>query len=796
MLKHNLRLFFRVISRQRLHSMLTIGGLGLGLTAVLLAFVFIDDERAFDDLHDKKDRIYRVNKWVQDPGGERFKVAETPGLMAAAMDQDFPEVEAAAKIAPWFDEVLLSYQDQHQRIKNWVFADSNFFYLFDFELLAGAGPNQVLSTPGQMVISQSLAKRLFGDRDPIGKVIKGLNDQNFTVSGIIADAPRQSHIQYDALVSWASTQPASNVLNFSFMNNWLGQTVYTYVLLRDVQQEQAVNDKMAGFTAQYMPNRTDRYSFHLQAFGDIYLNSYDIRFLRFDKLGSATFLKTFSWIALLILLIACFNYINMTTARSLQRAKEVGVKKVLGAGQKQLLTQFLAETLGMVSLATILAAALSPMLLPRLNSWFNKDIPQEALLSPTTLTFLLIVLAVTSLTAGLFPGWLLSRFKPIRIFQKVTSFSPQGEWPRQILTTLQLTVGVSLIMGTIMLQQQFRFLVNSDLGFDKEEVMVMHTPPGIDSSATAFRNALEALPGIASVSICQASVKEGTFGTTVLPNKGSTEELPVQLFRVDSNYLRTYGMEMASGRFLGRSADLDPGAIVVNEAFVQQMGWENPLEESIRFNEGATPTPIVGVVQDFNFSSLHQEVSPLVMHLDGRKSNISVRFEPNQVATLLPQLKQVWERFEARFPFEYYFMDEFFARQYSAEQQMLRVISLFSFVAIIIACLGLYGLSAFGIARRRKEIGIRKVLGASVARIIGMLSGSFLKLVAISLLIATPLVWYIAQIWLQNFAYHINLSWWMFLGAGTIMALIVLLTIGNQSWQAAKNSPVHALRTE
>lgn len=796
MLKHNFKLFFRVITRQRLHSLLTIGGLGLGLTAVLLAFVFIEDEKSFDTFHHKMDRLYRVNKWVQDPGGERFKVAETPGLMAATMDQDFPEVEAAAKVAPWFDEVLLSYEDQHHRIKNWVFADSNFFYLFDFKLLAGADPTQVLSAPGQMVVSQSLAKRLFGDRNPIGKSIRGLNEQMFTVSGVIEDAPRQSHIQYDALVSWASTQPNSNVLNFSFMNNWLGQTVYTYALLRSSEQQQAVNDKMAGFTAQYMPNRTDRYNFYLQPFDEIYLNSYDIRYLRFDKMGSAAFLRTFSWIALLILLIACFNYINMTTARSLQRAKEVGVKKVLGAQRKQLLSQFLAETMGMVSLATVFAAALSPLLLPRLNSWFNKDIPSEALLSPTTLVFLLLVLGLTSLAAGLFPGWLLSKFRPIGIFHGTSRLSPQGEWPRQILTTLQLTVSVGLIIGTLLLQQQFGFLLNRDLGFNKEEVMVMNTPPGIDSSVTAFRNAVHALPGVVSVSICQARVRDGTFGTTVLPKKGSAEELPVQLFRVDSNYLRTYGMDMSSGRFLGRPSDVDPGAIIINEAFVRQMGWENPLEETIRFNEEGEPVPIVGVIKDFNFSSLREAISPLVMYLDERRSNISIRFEPQQLATLLPQIKQQWERFEARFPFEYYFVDEFFAREYVAEKQMLRVISLFSVIAIVIACLGLYGLSAFAIARKRKEIGIRKVLGASVVGIVGLLSGRFLKLVAISLLIATPLVWYMAQAWLQNFAYHINLSWWMFLGAGGLMAFIVLLTVGGQSWRAANSNPIHALRTE
>ncbi|MEZ5039419.1 MAG: ABC transporter permease [Saprospiraceae bacterium] len=796
MLEQNIRLFFRVISRERLHTLLTVGGLALGLAAVLLAFVFIQDENSFDGFHAKKERIFRVNKWVKETSGEQNEDAETPGLMAASMEEDLPEVEAAARIAPWFDKVLVSYEDQHLQIENWVFADSNFFYLFDFKVIAGGDPHKLLLMPGQMVLTQTLAKRLFGDRDPIGKSIKGLNDRLYTVSGIVEDAPRQSHIQFDALVSWASTQPGSNFLSFSFMNNWLGQTVYTYVLLRDPGQMATVNDKMANFTAQHMPDRIDRYRFFLQPLKEVYLHSYELRYLRFDKMGSASFLRTFSIIALLILLIACFNYINMTTARSLQRIKEVGVKKVLGAQKGQLLKQFLIETAGMVIFSTFLATSLAPLLLPRLNAMFGKEIPVESVFSTSATGFLLAIILLTSVLAGLFPGLMLSQFKPISIFQQRTRLSSGGELPRQILTTLQLTVSVALIIGTILLQKQFSYLLNRDLGFDKEQVMVMHTPPGIDSSATAFREALSTIPGVISLSICQATASDGTFGSGVFPDKASQEELPVQLFRVDTAYLRTYGMEMAAGRFLDRSSDIDPGAVVINETLAHQMDWDNPLEKSIRFNATDEPVRIVGVIKDFNFSSLHEAVSPLVMYLDGRKSNVSLRFDPAQLANLLPQVQQIWERFEARFPFDYYFVDEYFSKQYTAEQQMLNVIRLFSILAIFIACLGLYGLTSFAIARRRKEIGIRKVLGASIRSIMALLSSSLLKLTGIALLLATPLVWYLSTDWLQNFAYHVNLSWWMFLAAGLLMVVIVMATVGIQSMRAAVANPVKALRME
>ena len=331
MIQQNIRLFFRSLTRQKIHFLLTSSGLTIGLTAVLLAFIFIQDEQQFDVFHSKADRIFRVNKTLQENNGDLTKNAETPGKMAAALDADFPEVELATHISPWFDEVLVTYEDQNTFVKNWVFADSNFFDVFDFQMISGGNPVEILSKPGQILITPELAQNLFGGKDPIGKVVKGQNDKDFMVAGIVERAPRQSHIQYDALVSWASTESQSNFMDFGFMNNWLGQTVYTYLLLRKPEQMVAVNEKFADFTAQYMNNRKDTYSFFLQSLPEVYLQSTDLQYLRGGKYGSASFLQTFSIIALLILLIACFNYINITTAKSLQRAKEVGVKKSVGS---------------------------------------------------------------------------------------------------------------------------------------------------------------------------------------------------------------------------------------------------------------------------------------------------------------------------------------------------------------------------------------------------------------------------------------------------------------------------------
>ena len=796
MLKHNLSVFIRQLFRDKTNTLITLSGLVLGLTAVLLAFTFISDEHRFDQFHSKSERIFRVNKDYSDPSGDLSKNAETPGRMAATLDADFPEVEVAAHIAPWFGDVLVSYEDQHIEVDNWVFADSNFFRIFDFNILKGGDRSQVLAQPGQILLTPSLAHRLFGDQNPIGKTIFGLKDKLFTVSGIIEEAPRQSHIQYGAIASWASTESSSGFLDFSFMNNWLGQTVYTYALLRRPDQMAAVNAKLPQFTAQYMPDRTERYAFYLQPLSEVYLHSTDIRYLRGGKYGSATFLRTFSIIALLILLIACFNYINITTARSMQRAKEVGVKKVLGAFKGQIIRQFLTETLSITLLAAILATGIAHLLLPKLNGWFEKDIPHTLLWEYKTIGVLGFVILATAALSGLFPSLLLAKFRPVSILQSSLKLSPGGQLPRQVLTTLQLAVGIGLIAGTLLLHQQFQYLLNKDIGFDKEQVLIMHTPPGIDSSAMAFRHALESLPGISSVSICNAAMPDGTFGSTVIPEGNNGEEVPIQIFRVDSNYVKTYGIRIAEGRFLNRASDFDPGSLVVNETLVKQMGWESGVRKTIKFSANDTPYPIVGVVEDFHYNSLHQPVGPAVLYLDDRKNNISVRIESEQLASILPRMRQLWGQFESRHPFDYYFLDDYFAKNYVKEKQMVQVITLFAGLAIFIACLGLYGLAAFAVARRRKEIGIRKVLGASLPGILALLTTNFFKLVLIAMILSTPIMWHFLQTWLQNFTYHISLSWQTFALAGVLMLVIVLLTVCAQSVRAALANPIDSLRNE
>ncbi len=792
MIKNDFKLLLRSIFHQKINFLITLSGLVLGFTTLLLAFTLIRDEKGFDSFHKNAKDIFRVNKWSTDPSGEKIKLAETPGLMAAQLVKDYPEVKAATRLAPWFDEVLFSKDEQNIKVKKVVFVDSNFFQFFNFHLLRGTNPSNVLSLPGQVVLTPSLAKSLFGNEDPIGKTVKAF-DKLFMVSGIVADAPRQSHIQYDALISWASTKSVS-YLNFNFMNNWLGQTVYTYVQLGSASEIVSVNKKLPQFTVSYMPNRVGMYDFYLQPLSEIYLHSSDITQLRGGKYGSATFLQTFSFVALLILLIACFNYINITTAQSLKRAKEIGMKKLLGANKSQLLIQFFFETLVTLFFAAIVAVAIAKLLLPVFNNWFEKDIPGSELLSFETIQFMVTVILATSVITGIFPALLLLKFKSISIIRNKTGLSPKGEIPRQVLITLQLCISIGLIAGTLLLQKQFHFLLNRDLGFDKNQVIILKTPPGIKSNMDAFAQELRSLPDVKSFSICQAAMPEGTFGTTVYPEGSNGKEVPVQEFRVDTSYLKTYGLTMKEGRFLSRSTD--SFALVVNETLVRQMGWKDPVGKTIRFGSNAAQIPVIGVVKDFNFNSLYQAITPLVMYLDNRKNNISIRFVSAHVSDLVKNLQRIWHKYEPAYPFEYSFLDEFLAKNYLKEKQLTSIISLFAAIAIFIACLGLYGLTSFIIGRRTKEIGIRKTLGASVQNIFGMLTMNFFKSMVIALLISTPLIWYFTHRWLQNFAFHVNPNVWVFVFAGCIMFLIVLITISFQIIKAALSNPVKSLRTE
>ncbi len=796
MIKQFLLQILRSISRQKLTFLINSSGLVIGITAVILVTVLITDELKFDNFHDDPELIFRVNKWYTSPGGERSKNAETPGLMAKTLVEDFPEINSATHIAPWFDEVLLTHEATNIYTDKWVFADAHFFEIFNFKIYGNQDPKTLISKPGQVLITPELAAKLFGKMDPVGQVVQGVGNKYYQVTGIIESAPRQSHIQYEVIASWASTESQSGFLDFGFLNNWLGQTVITYLKLNPTSTSVSVNQKFPEFTARYMPDRIDMYDFYLQPLSEIYLHSTDIQYLRGGSYGSYRFLKVFAWIASLILIVACFNYINITTARSLQRAKEVGVKKVLGASNYQLLNQFVFETFALVIFSAAIAVVLAGVLLPLINNWFGKSIPLEQLMDPIVLIILLGGISITTLLSGIFPGFVLTRFKPVQSLKSMFGISPRGVLPRMIFTTIQLSVGIGLIATSWVFQKQYKYLIHKDLGFAKDQIVTMKTPPGIDSNYTAFLNEVNKLPGVISTSMCQAVIQQGTFGTTVIPEGYGDQEVPVRAFRVDTNYLNTFNLEIANGRFFKHISDFSEGGIVINQAFANQMNWINPVGKRIKFPGSDASSNIIGVIKDFHFSSLHEVVSPLIMYLDNRRGNISVRFNPDQANELLAQLQPLWKKFESRYPFDFQFLDDYFANSYANESHLNRIVQVFTALAIFIAFLGIIAWISFALARRKKEIGIRKILGSTGLRIMHLLAKDFILPLSISFLIAVPIVHGILQKWLHNYAYHHPLQLWIYFGAGIIMAAIVMLTISTQCLTVFYSNPIESLRDE
>lgn len=795
-MKQHLLYIIRSLARQKIPFFINLMGIIIGMTAVILATAIVVDEIKFDKFHNDHSQIFRVNKWNTEPSGIKSQMAETPGLMAPTMEADFHEVAYATRMAPWFDEVLLTHEHTNISTSKWLFTDPNFFEVFDFKIITPGSPKELIDGPGQILITPDLAIKLFGKKEPVGKLVQGVGDRIYQVTGLVENPPRRSHIQYEIIASWASTESESGFLDFSFMNNWLGQTVYTYLKLGAVEDALKLEAKLAGFTAKYMPNRTDMYDFYLQSLADIYLQSDQLRYLRGGRYGSINFLKSFSWIALLILIIACFNYINITTARSLQRSKEVGVKKVLGASKTQLVFQFILETFLLVLVASLISLTLSTILLPEINLWFDKSTPLTMLWNPIVLAILSSMIIITSIFAGAFPGLLLSRFRPIEVLKSARMKSPGGKFPREVLTTLQLSAGIGLIAAAFVFQKQFKYLLQKDLGFNKEQVLSMSTPPGIDSNYIAFQNELNQMPGVLSASMCQAVIQQGTFGTTVIPEGSNGKEVPVISFRVDSNYLNTFGMTMVSGRFFNRASDLNSGGIVVNETMVNQMGWVDPLNRKVKWPGNENSYPIIGVIKDFHYNSLHEAISPIIMYLDSRKSNISIRFNPDMIETVLEQLSSLWKKFEARYPLEYQFLDESFAQAYTSENRMVQIITAFALIAILIGCMGIYGVVSISLTQRRKEIGIRKVLGSSNLQIIQLIIYTFLIPLGIAFIIAVPIVNIILQNWLQNYAFHLPIQISNYLFSGLIMSTIVILTIASQSIYAARTNPVKSLRNE
>lgn len=794
MLKNYIKFTLRNLRKLRMYMLFNLLGLTVGISCALLAVVFFLDETSFDKFHSKSDELYRVVRTTNNENGVTDVRPDVSGLLGPTLAEEHPEVMAATRLLPWFNEAVLSYEQRNLKMGELVFADENFFEVFDFNLLRG-NPADVLVAPNSIVLTKTVAEGLFGSSDPIGKTIVGLNDVSFNVTGIVEDAPENSHIMFNALMSWSSTTQ-SGPLSFRFINNWLGQTVYTYLEMNQGFNQADFEARMNKTLYQNLPEREGVYDLSLQPFADVYLGSVHMNGSRDVKLGSYELLRIFGAIAAFILIIACLNYINISTSKAAKRAREIGVRKVLGATKRQLTWQFIGDALVLCLLSTLLAVLLVDLFIPYFNSITGKTISSDTILNADTLLYIGALVVMVSLFAGFYPALVLSSMKPVQSLKKLNARSARGIL-RQAMMVFQFSLSAIVIIGAVVVYQQNDLLMSKDLGFNKEQLIVMNLPGSLQNQADALRNELQTHPDVMMTSVCQAAMGDGTFSSGTFAEQ-STEEISTEIFRVDYDFIKTWQLQMAEGRDFDRNLPSDAGGIIVNEAMVKAAGWTEGLGKKLRFQrEGGQEVPIIGVVKDFNYAPLTAyTVSPVVIYLDNRKSNLTVRVSGNNMRDVLDHMESSWTRFEERVPFTYYFVDEHFAEMYEVESRFFKIIMIFSMISVFIACLGLYGLTAFTIEQKTKEIGIRKVLGAGLTDVLYLINKKFAILILLAFALAIPVGYWASEEWLNQFPYRISIGAMAFVAAGLKVFVVAALTTSHQALRASKMDPVNSLRYE
>lgn len=798
MLYHNLKLGLRSLYRNKTFSLINLLGLAIGLASCIIIGLYVYSEMSFDRFNTNHAQLYRVNNIVNEKGKEGYKMGITPGLLAEELPKVLPEVKMATRFRPWFTEMLVSYDTVHIKLDDVAYADASFLRMFDFPL-KGGDRKTALSEPFTAVITESTAKKYFNNDDPIGKTLVTLNNIPVKVTAVAKDVAFNSSLQFTMLISWATVAAPANKDYFFWMNNSTTNVNYTFVQLAGNTNAAKVGDNISAIQHQHRDETEFSYRLYLQALDDIHLHSSDILYAEQFHTNSSKIVYTLLIIAGLILLIACFNFINLTTAGALGRAKETGVQKVLGASQSQLVKKFFSESFTLCLVAFAVALLLVIIVLPLFNQLANTDLKPVLLLQWQVVFSLVGLLLLISVIAGLYPAIFLSGFRSTDVFRNVIK-TGKNTWLRQSLVTTQFALSILLAIATIVVNRQMHYLSSKDLGFNKDQVAVIQLANSnieLNHKSTAFITALKQNPGVIQVSASNRVPGQTLTGYGIIPEGHTLDEhLMANVLETDVAFASTYNIQLSKGRFFSAYLPTDTAdAIVINEAMARYLNWTDPVGKQFEIYE-ARKGKVVGVIKDFNFASLREEVQPLAIILNDNPLYLSVKLKAGSIQSSLAAMQKQWKQFDSEFPFDYFFMDEQLNRFYRSDERLLNVLGIFAGLAIVIACMGLFGLSIYTARQRTKEIGIRKVLGASVTNVTLLLSKDFLKLVVLAALVAFPVAWWAMNNWLQDFAYRVNISWWVFAIAGILALLIALVTVSFQAIKAAVANPVKSLRTE
>ncbi|MGH7495371.1 MAG: ABC transporter permease [bacterium] len=798
MLKNYLKIAVRSLFKYRAYSLINVTGLAVGVSACMLILLYVQNELSYDRYHLKADQIYRLITKVQTES-ETNEQANSSAAMGPALRDEFPEVIDVVRFMP--AEMLVRYGSHQYQEENAFYADSSVFAVFSYALIEG-DPRTALKEPLSIVLTEKAARKYFGAARALGQTLIIDNQSAFKVTGILAEVPRHSHFTFDMLISFSTGERL-----YPHRMGWFSFAHYTYLLLPKNFKTSVLEAKFPDFLDRHIGQQLQQYGMNyvlsLQPLRQIYLRSN--RIAEIGTVGSMSRLHIFSVIALFVLLIACVNFMNLVTARSAKRAKEVGVRKAIGAQRAQLVRQFLGEAILLSFISLLFALGLCEALLPAFNALSGKELSLHPAQNPSFVILLLGLALFVGLLAGSYPALLLSRFQPVVVLKGTFGFTKLGVRLRRGLVVFQFAISVVLIIGAIVVYSQLEFLRKQNLGFSEELMLVMdfYGDENVKQKLETIKRELLAHPGVVNGSYSSAVPGTGmtTWHTVVELEQGKTRESNLQALLVDYDFFKNYGIELLAGRPFSKEFVTDEQeAFIINEAAVAHLGWASPemaIGRMIRQIGARKQGRIIGVVKDFHYESLHHQVAPLSIHIiPARFSYLSLRLKTADMARTTAMLKQSWERLIPDRPFEYFFLDENFDRQYRAEEQFGRVFGVFAVLAILIASLGLYGLASFTAEQRFKEIGIRKVLGASAVGIVGLLSKEYCTLVALANIIAWPIAYYSMRKWLQDFAYRLDLSWWLFVLAGGLALAIALISVSTQALKAAFANPVEALRYE
>lgn len=795
----------------RPYSFINIAGLAVGLACFLLICLYVVDEISYDRQHAKANRIARVNTDINFGGGN-LHIALSSDVMGELLKKDYPEVEQYTRVYTFGAAHLVRKDAAFINETKAAYVDPSFFEVFTMPVLEGQ-TNNILSEPNTVVVTQSTAQKYFGSTDVVGKHLEikdGETTVPYKIISVIKDMPANSHFRFDVLYSMKN-------VNYKW-GGVVATNFYTYVLFKEGTNFKAfekhfpdyINKYVVPFLAQFMPMKDfeefkksgNQIVYSLMPLTDIHL--YSDRAFELSAGGNIQYLYIFAAVAIFILVIASINFINLTTARSANRAKEVGIRKVLGSQKRELAWQFLVESTVMVTAALLLALLINYFVIDLFNNITGKNIQWQNLFSSYFLPVLIVVLLLAALMAGGYPAFFLSSFKPVQALKGKLNSQGKTVSLRSGLVVFQFVTSIVLIISTVIMYQQLQYIQTKNLGYSKEQVLIINNTGALNNQAGAFKNEVLQLPGVTHGSFSSFfPVTDADHSDNVYFKNASlsaTEGFKMENWIIDGSYISTMGMQIIAGRNFTDEQNKDSASVIINETAARILGHSDPLGKYI-YSPGSDPNniaryQIVGVIKNFNYQSLRNKIEPLCF-LYGRRTGTAL-FKLNAANTenAVAAIKNKWSSMAPGIPFSYRFLDDSFNEMYKAEQRAGSVALIFSVLAITIACLGLFGLIAFMAEQRTKEIGIRKVLGAGVRDVVLMLTKGLLKLVTIAALIALPLAWWCMHSWLQNFAYRIHMNWWIFIAAGIIALLIALITVASQAIKAALANPVKSLRTE